>query len=685
MLKTPLLFPAPEIIDDLLIDNWELRWQVLDIFHQTKLQLKKHPSSSAKTKLNHLMNLLINTLQGENDKNLNLIALALFFLDGRAGIFKLLNKLGMVGDESELKELSDLQKRIIIGDRQHTFFHYFQYIFQHNFFDSAITLCRRWFSGQELFQLFLAVHDPGKQAQAFLALQQQFPQIDFNELVTADNCRLLKDNPRLVIFLKKPLSQEIQSLVEKIVFELLPQREQLELAMVACRNLKIEAAEPFLIKLLADKDFFPAACMALGAIGSQAGLSKVLKASRSLLRSSRKIEAITLLGYYQLPETLKTLKKLVKSRKQKVRESAYISLSRLGSQEALEILIECAIVVVAGKEKKQLLQIISNSYWKPQCSVQSAGKLIDLAGDVSLAPEIFQALENLGRLELLVPTMVNFAPPLKNEYQKTMCLFLARQADNPEIKKLILPHLAHPDWGFSYCLLNLLRDHFTIEDFPVLFNLLQLRESYKPLTIKERLELGKGEDEFVPSMCIFFNQHQDVVEQLLFNLINDIVNGKLPAKINELEKIFADHGERLKQLIYSFYTSGSAEPEVDNEVYFLLLFCRYLDQITIDGASSFAVIVNSTRKYSGFFSQSIWFIVRAVLQAERKTTDTAHLPYLDQLLKILHGRQGVDDLRQLALTIKKRIFSLSRDLYVFTESSQYRDILVIKVKKNYGY
>ncbi|RLB58703.1 MAG: hypothetical protein DRG80_06975, partial [Deltaproteobacteria bacterium] len=56
--------PTLEIIDDLLIDNWELRWQVLDIFYQTRAKVRNFAKSSPYHRaIAKLCNQTINNLQ----------------------------------------------------------------------------------------------------------------------------------------------------------------------------------------------------------------------------------------------------------------------------------------------------------------------------------------------------------------------------------------------------------------------------------------------------------------------------------------------------------------------------------------------------------------------------------------------------------------------------------------------
>ncbi|MBW1646325.1 MAG: hypothetical protein JRJ56_08405, partial [Deltaproteobacteria bacterium] len=291
MPRPSLIIPTTEIIDDLLIDNWELRWQVLDIFYKTR---KRHPTQAAVGKLS---NQVVNALQGENDVNLNLITLALFLLDGRPGIFKLLRKLYIIDNQPETEELATLKKLVASGDQRHTFFHFFHHLFQQDQFpDSAITLCRRWFRPGELLRLYNAIREPEKQLTAFTDLRQQYPDADFNETLLADDLQLLRDNPRLVMLLRPPLPAAAAATVEKMVIELLRDRQHLPAATAACRHLKIKTAAAALAELLAAPagDLYAAVCAALGSIDARDGLEKLLRESRALL-GGKKAEAAALL------------------------------------------------------------------------------------------------------------------------------------------------------------------------------------------------------------------------------------------------------------------------------------------------------------------------------------------------------------------------------------------------------
>jgi len=673
--------PTPEIIDDLLIDNWELRWQVLDIFYQTRAKVRNFAKSSPYHRaIAKLCKHTINNLQSENDLNLHLIILAVYLLGGMENIFQLLDKLDIANIPKDTAPLLSLQKKILRGNQTHTFSDYFLFLYKEGlYWDSTMILSLKIFEAEELLELFCSIDSRENQMLAFKQLQQEFPQTDFNKALTANNLQLINKNPQLLVFLQLPMEPTIFKQVESMVLANLNNHEYLEVTMEACANLKLSVAIPQIAELLTDQNLHLSATATLGKLGSTIVLHPLLSAGRSFFGGG-KIEAANLLGNYHDQQAIDCLKKLSTSRNKKIRKVTLHSLACTGQIQALTILVDYLIKAPA-KEKKTLLGTIAHKHW-PYIPEKLVEKVIPLVGDSYLAPEIFEALTTMGHGHLLLPQFKKLTIPLKTEHHKAFCLFLAKYADIPAIKNALLPHLEHPDWGFSYQLLHGLRDHFSIRNFPTLFTLLQLRESYKPLTIKERLELGKGDDDFIPAMCNYLNLHPRVAQQLLFTLNNHLLTGKPPIKRRELEDIFSGHAVGLRQLITEHpFEHQEVSPE---ELYVLLLFSTYLDKITVDGVSCFTIVVNKTRKYSGFFSETIWSIILKILQSERTSTDTALLPYLDQLLEILRGRKEVDELRAIALSIKQWIFSSSRDLAVFIESNRYRDLQVFKVKKVHG-
>lgn len=678
MAKPPINIPTPDIIDDLLIDNWELRWQVLDIFYQTRVK-----SSSYNPAVKKIIRQTISMLQGEHDVNLGLIILAVYLLGGYEAIFKVFNELEIANPPEPEKSaaLQSLQKKVLNGERGHSFFDYFHFLFKEDLFrESTLTLSLKLFAPDELKKLFWHIPDPRQQAQGFHQLRQQFPQTDLNDMLLADNLLLLKKNPRLIACLQAPLEADIFKQVEALALSNFGKPEFLDATLAACSQLKIHAAVPHISKLVDDKRLRKQAIAALGRLGTEVGMSTFVAASRSIF-SGKKIEAAEALGNYNKPEAIECLQKLSNAHNKKLREVALNSLAGSGQPQALTILINM-IAKAPEKEKKKLLSAVADHDWPniPEPLAQKIASLIDEHS--SLAPEISQALAAMNHGHLLLPWFKHQPAPLISDQQREICLLLADYAATPAVRNALLPHLQHPNWGFSYQLLCKLHNYFTIEDFPTLLNLLALRESYKPLTIKERLELGKGDDRFVPAMCHYLNQHPQTCNKLLFTINNHLLTRKPPLRIKELEKVLEGHPNGLKQLITEApFEQHNVSPE---ELYVLLLFSHYLDEIAVDGCSCFAIIVNQTRKYSGFFTEIIWSIILKILQSERTSTSTTILPYLDQLLATLRGRQGVEELRSMALAIKKRIFSLSRDLVVYSESNRSRELQVFKVKKVNG-
>lgn len=690
MADAPVQIPSSEIIDDLLTDNWELRFQVLDIFHQVRAGIKTHARTSPQHRAaDRLAGRIIDFLQSETDVNLHLIILAVALLGGPEKIVRVFRRLRIDDPLQNDSEFSTLTERILRGERGTNFFHYFHYLFSRGIFPySAIVICLRLFTPTELITLFCAMPDSHDKESAFLLLGKLHADHDFNPRLLADGLDLPRRHPPALALINQPAGgddsaagatlAEITTLVEAQLDPGGYRRAALE----ACRRIGLHALTPRLTRLLAeegDDDRRAELFYTIATLGSTTGLDEALKGSRSLL-PARCLAAVERLARYRAPEAVNRLSELATSRRPKIRRTAVNGLITGGNAAAVPSLMK-RFAAAGKKEQLELLTGIARRRWTG-VDTRLLAPLAAWVDNPELAPAVLEACEALGGENLLIPLIERLPEPLKDRHHKALCLAVARLAGSPRVKKLLLPHLLHPDWGFSCELLNRLRPFFTINDFPLLFRLLELRESYRPLTVRERLELGKGDDEFIPAMCRYLNEHPQVVNRLLFRLVNQQLTRKPPQTASELDEVFSGHPPALRKVIFSALDDAAeAAPE---QLHTTRLFCRHLHEITVDGVDCFALMVNKTRRYSGFFTRQIMAIVTDILEGQRTSTDAALLPHLEQLLAVLHQRDGIDHIRRLALDIKRRIYTMSRDLYVYVEASRYRDLRVYSVRKVNG-
>ncbi|MCK5916149.1 MAG: hypothetical protein KAG92_08415, partial [Deltaproteobacteria bacterium] len=120
------VIPAPEIIDDLLTENWELRWQVLEIFYRVQSGVRNHArTSKERQEVSRLGKKLSSTLNGPNDRNLQLIMTAAYFLGNNDFIFKIFSHLGVDDDDDFYPGLSKIKRELNKIGGKLDFFDYF--------------------------------------------------------------------------------------------------------------------------------------------------------------------------------------------------------------------------------------------------------------------------------------------------------------------------------------------------------------------------------------------------------------------------------------------------------------------------------------------------------------------------------------------------------------------------------
>jgi len=118
--------PNPEIINDLLIENWQLRWKVLETFHRVRNRIRNHAQISAEQKdILRLGRKLAACLNGPSDRNLHLIMTAAYFLGGNHFLFLIFQHLGIDDSDDLYPAISDLKKNLCNEDHNSTFFDYF--------------------------------------------------------------------------------------------------------------------------------------------------------------------------------------------------------------------------------------------------------------------------------------------------------------------------------------------------------------------------------------------------------------------------------------------------------------------------------------------------------------------------------------------------------------------------------
>jgi hypothetical protein len=180
---------SPEIISDLLTENWELRWQALETFSQVQLSVRNHARTSQEFQaVRRLGKRLARTLNGANDRNLHLVMTAAYFLGGNDFILDIFHHLGLDDSDEFYPELNKIKRDLRKESGKLYFYDYFMCLFQaHNAVESstaiAATLAINIFSAPKAFELVIAIPDPELRSLNLELLQQTHPQHNFKNFI----------------------------------------------------------------------------------------------------------------------------------------------------------------------------------------------------------------------------------------------------------------------------------------------------------------------------------------------------------------------------------------------------------------------------------------------------------------------------------------------------------------------
>ena len=244
------------------------------------------------------------------------------------------------------------------------------------------------------------------------------------------------------------------------------------------------------------------------------------------------------------------------------------------------------------------------------------------------------------------------------------------------IRKKLLSFLSPTDWVFSFQLLSKMQNCLNGKDLRTLLELLKLYESGSDLTISERLNLGGDSSGFTGSLADFLNLNPEIGRKVLTHYVTEIVNGK-PAMQTKLEAEFEQLPIELKELVSDTNPDSSTTARPGP---MLLYAITVLDRIEENGCSCFKSITHRTRKYSGFFRSLITTIVTRIISSDPELQQTGTLPILEDYIDFMRHRSHFDELRQKILQHIKTITQKSRELKVFYNAANDRDLMIIKVK-----
>ncbi len=669
------LIPSSAIIDDLLAENWELRWQVLKSLQQTQLILQDYAHSSREyKKAQALCREMAGRLNGASDVNLHLVLAAAWFLGGSHFLLVALDTVVADDPETHNDEIIKLKKLLSRNFSETSFFDYFQSLLNRDqAVDAEMATAIRIFPPELTLQLILNLHKPEIQINALTLLKKQYPKTFFNDLLLKDGCTQIKEKPELLEFIGPPLEADPKSEIDNFVANLLTTNSPaIEIAIQAAGRLQLQGCKPHL-KLLINE--IPAAASALARLQDPAGCQKLIESGKSWRRKKREA-ALPYLAWCKTTDAIELLQKRALQGKLEERQLALKALSNMRTPEALQALHNLLIKTNKEKELKLILQALSGPAWSGENRI-TADLLSQWSDQIELYPQILQALAALNYSDKWTKILQQTKSPVLQPHYREIALFMCRHANHYDIRRQLLTLINDIDWSFSYRLLNLLAPQFKSSDINILLTLLKERDEKRELTIKERLTKGQDLEKVFAALAEFFQQHPEIADLTIRKIVTLAITGTAPTQARLFDSLMQQPSELVELILNQSESQKSSDPRD----FHLLLTLHLLAEIEVDGSDCFAIVVHRTRRYSGFYRETIIAIIERLLETDGELDNTDSLAPLNQIIDTIRGQPYFSELRERILNRINRITRNSCELLVFNEASHTRELRILKVKK----
>ena len=674
------LLPAAESINDLLAENWELRWRVYELFYRTRLILQDFSRSSPEYRqARELCRELATRLNGPSDVNLHLVLNAAWFLGGSHFLLLVLEKLGVDDPEAHDEETRRCKKPLNANHPEASFYDYFHSLLHRGkALDAAASTAIRIFPAADSFKLLVSIPEIEPRCAAIRLLRRHHPEVDFNRLLLEQEPERLQEYPELAAFIAPPLPDETKRRIAELLRPLLTTSDlRMDLALQAAGRLELEVLAAELAKLPND---FPVLAVR-ARLGDRESCRQLLKHATSWRRGKRTRALAHLGACRQVPEVFALLRERLLKGNAEERGIVLDSLARDSDPEILLLLLERLQQSRDDEEKRRLLGIIAAREWTglPKSEAQKiAGQLAAMAETIELYPELTAAAARFPFSEAWRDLLLNRvkSPILKPHYRE-IALFMTRFANRQAIRQHLRELLLDVDWAFSYRLLTLLSPFFSSRDVPLLLQLLQDREEHRELTIKERLTRGRDLEQLPEALAEFFQQQPAIARQVVEELLTGVVTGVF----NAPEKMFSELRREPSELIALLLGPNWENQTAASVSLPRLLVWRLLSAIEVDGSDCFALVVHRTRRYEGYFRRRIIAVIHRLLDEENELRNADNLPVLRLIIDFIRGRPEFDELREKLLARVALVTRRCRELKVFSEASQTRALMVFKVRK----
>ncbi len=674
-----ILIPGPEIISDLLTENWELRWQVLELFYRIQLSLRHHtPASKEHRQFSQLEKKLHATLNGPHDRNLELIMTAAYFLGGNSSIFRLFNHFEIDDSREFYPELKSIKRKIIHGEGGCSFFDYFHSLTgaAHGVERTtaiAATLAIRLFSPEKALRLIIGIVDPELRSTSLRLLHETWPEQRLNDLIFADNFALLKQVPELIVFIRPPLSSEEAEQCNIRTLELLTRKVTLEPSIAAAiGRLKLTKCRDRLNKFT-DNNYI--LCTLSARMGDTKQQTELLAAGNSWRRKHR-LAAIPGIAFIPTPEAVELLQKRASRGDRHERHLAWAALSTNCHPQALKVLFDDLMTTETSPERRLLLSLLAR-HPRAEPDQANANRLSRWHDQEELYPELLEALSIFGYGKEWESIIRTYRAPLLHHHQQQVALFLTRFADRYAVRRTLIDLLDDVDWCFSFKLLNRLKPYFTAKEFKILLSRLASYENSRELTIKERLSKGDDLPNFSTALAEFLNRNQETATTIINRFIAELIEGRLPAE-DKLQADFAEEAEELQKLFLD--QDDFTEADLRNRLPLLHILNR-LRQTEVDGSCALATVVHRSRRYSGYLRQTISDLLVSIINQDRRFQSVEALPDLQDTVEYIRHRPGYDTLRETVLQRMAAISRQAKDLRIYTETAQNRSLKLISSRR----
>ncbi len=670
--------PTPEIISNLLTENWQLRWQALEKCSQLQLSVRDYARTSEEYQaVQRLGKQLARTLNGPNDHNLQLVMTAAYFLGGNNFILHIFHQLGIDYSDEFYPGLSKIERELRNNTGKFSFYDYFLTLMRtrtavESTTAIAATLAINLFPAAKALQLIITIPSPALRSLNLELLRQTHPQHNFNDFIFAGKYTLLQKYPELIQLLVPPLSHEQTRNCNAVTTSQLLQTEELTPALAdAIGRLKLNECLPLLEKF-ADKNL--AVTIIKAQLGDRNSCEILLTESNSWRRKKR-LSALPGLAFIATSTAANVLWQRAAKGDHNERRLALTALAGNTHPHSLAFLILALKKAKTNSERRFLLTILKH-HSQAHPNITTANLLGQWHEQEELYPELLETLAVFGYGDHWEKIVCSYKPPLQR-HQQDISLFMARFADHPAINKALPTFLDNCDWSFSFQLLTVLQQFFTGNDFKLLLSLLEKYETGRELTIQEKLTQSGEISDFQAALNDFLNTNKNIADKMIRRFISELTEGSLPPD-RELRSDFTKQPHELQKLCLGTENNAANRPQAS---WPLLHILRLLNNTSLAGGNALAAVINRTRKYNGYLRRRLTDILSSIIDNDPKFQHSDGINDLKSALNFIRQRPHYEEFRTKIIRQITIISRNAKEIKIDSGTPQNHSLRVFSVKR----